>query len=54
MSSTVVTGAERLVTPAIDYRLILAIVGTVALCLTAVVLALQAPPVTDITLPMCR
>ncbi len=55
MASTVVTGTEQLVAPAIDYRLILAIVGTLALCLTGVVLALQAPPLTDVwILPMCR
>ena len=55
MAPTVVTGTERLVAPAINYRLVLGIVGTVALCLTAVVLALQAPPLTDTwILPMCR
>ena len=54
MASTVVTGTERLVAPAIDWQLVLGLVGVFACCLTAFVLALQAPPVTNITLPICR
>ncbi len=55
MAATVVTMSERLVGPAIDYQLILAIVGTVALCLTAVALALYTPLLMDVwMLRMCR